>query len=105
MTYNSGASYWRMFGASDSLRGASRGQPLSLIQIRIVEVAAAGNCFWYDDSSQVKRLIAPGRPPSQNRFVVETFPPRLAYKGERQWLLFPSEELLLRPFTLDLEHS
>ena len=39
---------WRMLGASGSLRGASRGQLVSLIQIRIVEVAAAGNCFWYD---------------------------------------------------------
>ena len=54
---------WRMLGASDSLRGASRGQLVSLIQICIVEVAAAGNCFWYYAFVAGEEADSPRMPP------------------------------------------
>ena len=37
---------WRMLGQVTHC-GAQVGQLVSLIQIRIAEVAAAGGCFWY----------------------------------------------------------
>ena len=75
------------------------------IRTRIVEVAAVVRCFWYDALVAGEEADCPWKAHLQNRFVVETFPPWLAYKGKHQWLLFPSEEITSPALHSDLEHS
>jgi len=71
-----------------------------------LKVAAAAKSFWYYDAALAgEEADCPWKAHLQNRFVVETFPPRLAYKGKHQWLLFPFEEVISAALHSDLEHS
>jgi hypothetical protein len=78
---------------------------VSTIQIRIVEVAAAAKSFWYDAAVAGEEADCPWKAHLQNRFVAETFPPRLAYKEKHSGSCFHSEELTFPPLHSDLEHS